>query len=504
MLSSPVYSRASDAYEKHTHDEYDEWEAGSTGSFTPDDYIHHELQSRAKPSTASSRRLSSAETAHFPVNGYSTDGGNFSRLNDSLYGGIGYSGIISNVQLSNHSSQSSFAAHPDQSYTSAFSLYSCPTESQNALQMSPTPHITAVPPLFKRRTRLFNGSPLLQELLDQGRPTAELALHPRFFPFTTVSAVAPEAVDLPVVKLTNIPFNVSRNEIAVFLGRHHRVPDSHEPIHIMMCRNTGKTMEVFVELISEEDLEAVWERYEEGQRSNRPVKIGGRAITVQKSSQSELMRKMFPTVGGIVWEGSVPVRKQRSESQGRARRSFRGFISEEEVTMAVRHVEYPQKSPFSRGCPERAFEYLISTLRKYPWRYTSFIRLSERYNIFKLTFQLLDFLVERLPSKCHQGRLTATLLRRVLDAALRCPGFTPFMKANIAHLVGMQESQLAEYSVPRNAEGWKHQYGLVPKPRMSEDVIEVSLICWKCPCIICFGDEQCSPGGRLQRRGLSR
>ncbi|PHH52004.1 hypothetical protein CFIMG_004055RA [Ceratocystis fimbriata CBS 114723] len=315
-------------------------------------------------------------------------------------------------------------------------------------------------------------SPLLLELLQFGKPSSKMALHPRFFPFTTASTATPEPANLPVVKLTNIPFNVSRNQIAIFLGHHHRISDNHEPIHITMCRNTGKTMEVFVELEYEDDLTAVCERYKEGQRSNRPIKIGDRAIIVSRSSQKELMHKMFPTAGGIEWEGLCPMPKTPRGSAAFMHRGFRGFISEEEMTMAVRHVEHPLKSPFSRDCPERAFEYLISTLRKYPWRHTHLISISERFNLFKLAFQLLDLLQDRIQSHCYPARLTTTLLRRVIDTILTCPGFTPFMKANIAEIVGLSASQSREYDMPPNAHEWRHQYGLLIKPRTPDDLVE--------------------------------
>ncbi|KAL5598324.1 uncharacterized protein BROUX77_006158 [Berkeleyomyces rouxiae] len=472
LLLPPLLDAIAEAREEENQDV--PWDLDSVTSFTPEDYaVPRGLASRPSPSSSSSWTRLLTESESSPRrNVSSASSGSLDRDEGSVF---------RECEARNHSgNEDESFGQPERGCRGRVGvavLAAC--ESKKVYELGLIPHfrylsplIPPLHPLAAFNHRPLSQSPLLLELLQFGRPTGNRALHSRFFPFSIASAEVSEPLNLPVVKLTNIPFSVSREQVVLFLGCHHRAPDSFEPIHIIMCRNTGKTMEVFIELLSDSDVVALCMRYEEGKRTNQPIKMGDRAVTVSPSSQEELMHRIFPTASGIAWKGQRPALKRTRGLMGLPGHKFRGFISEEEMTMVVRHVEYPLKSPFSRNCPERAFEYLISTLHKYPWRYTRLITIGERFKLFRLTFQLLDTLEDRIQTHSYPGRLTPRLLQRVVDAALRCPGFTPFMKTNMAQIVALDASQLREYNLPPNASEWRHQYGLVVKPRMPDDLIE--------------------------------
>lgn len=129
--------------------------------------------------------------------------------------------------------------------------------------------------------------------------------------------------------------------------------------------------------------------------------------------------------------------------------------------------------PFSRGCPERPFECLIGTLKKFPWYKTKHITLRQRYLIFHTTFKFIDILKRKVDRGFNPVRLTASLLKRLIAAAMSCPGFTVLQKADIANLVGLDADRVREFGQPQFAERWRHQYSTSVKMDAPSDLVEV-------------------------------
>lgn len=71
--------------------------------------------------------------------------------------------------------------------------------------------------------------------------------------------------------------------------------------------------------------------------------------------------------------------------------------------------------------------------------------------------------------------LNEKLLKRVIRAAMACPGFTPLMKDSIAFISSLEERQVMDYGLPTFANGWRHIYTLTPNPGVPGDVIDVRL-----------------------------
>lgn len=71
-----------------------------------------------------------------------------------------------------------------------------------------------------------------------------------------------------------------------------------------------------------------------------PSKLGDRQVDLQVSDQAELMKVLFPKAHAVQWVGNVPAVPERLASPYQ---TFRGFLSDEELTMMVKHVENPAR-----------------------------------------------------------------------------------------------------------------------------------------------------------------
>ncbi|ROW07108.1 hypothetical protein VPNG_07358 [Cytospora leucostoma] len=297
--------------------------------------------------------------------------------------------------------------------------------------------------------------------LTQGptrRPSLEIALSTDYFPFVDSARNAQPTTTYGVVKLKNIPFSTKRSEIIAFLGRNSKVlNDNQEPVHIIMERVTSKTNDAYVEFMSMQAAVAAVEKHQKTVAAGRLSRLGDRPIEVELSSQSALMKDLFPLAKGIRWEGPIPVILQDHPTE--PWNCFKGFVTEEE-------------SPFSRDCPQRPFECMISTLRKFPWYKTDCITIKQRHSVYNACAKLLRLLQFAIKEQKNDGFLTQQLLKRLWTAAMLCHGFTVAMKDNIAFQVGLPDDRLREFNMPRFANMWVHSYTLAPKPGTPLDILE--------------------------------
>ncbi|GKT46066.1 uncharacterized protein ColSpa_06247 [Colletotrichum spaethianum] len=304
-----------------------------------------------------------------------------------------------------------------------------------------------------------------------GLPTAQIALHEANFPFVEPATRPAHFVVRGVVKIGNIPFITNRAEIIAVLGRNSRIlNDTEEPVHIIMERITGKTTDAYVEFHTLEDASKAVEKYQQNIGRGRATRIGQRPVDIELSSQAALMKDLFPSAKGVFWAGTNPQILPNNDEEPWG--NFKGFVSNEEMTMLVKHVEVPHRSPFSKECPQRPFECLISTLTKFPWHMKANVTVQQRHAIHKATCDLIRILVSSIQERRDELNLTHRLLKRVVTAAMRCEGFSALQKDDIAYLVGMDEMGQRAFGQPRFAEAWRHLYVLVPKTGVPLDVIE--------------------------------
>ncbi|CAF3432873.1 unnamed protein product [Fusarium graminearum] len=318
-----------------------------------------------------------------------------------------------------------------------------------------------------------NKSQKLHELTGtySGLPTLETAMSPAFFPFMSGPGSAKPST-AGVVRLKNIPFSTKRSEIVAFIGRNSRMlSDGEEPIHIIMDRATSKTMDAFVEFMTMEDAMRCAEKHHQYTQTGRISRLGERPVEVELSSQAALMQELFPLARGVFWDGANPQFLPINNTE--PWENFKGFIFPEEMVMLVKHVEVPHRSPFSKECPQRPYECLISTLRKFPWYASDHITIAQRGAMYKATIKLLRLLTRSVSGQDDPVNLTNQLFQRVIRTAMECKGFTILQKDNIAFMAQMAPAeQQRRHGQPMNPTSWVHQYAIARKPGIPLDIVD--------------------------------
>jgi hypothetical protein len=117
-----------------------------------------------------------------------------------------------------------------------------------------------------------------------------------------------------------------------------------------MERVSSKTQDCYVEFMTTQDAVRAVDRHRDNQQKGRPSRLGERPVEVLLSSQAALMQDLFPLAAGVWWDNGKPV--IQAPIDGQPWKTFKGFVTEEEMTMLVKHVEIPQRvssrSPLSR------------------------------------------------------------------------------------------------------------------------------------------------------------
>ncbi|KAL7621197.1 hypothetical protein AAE478_008514 [Parahypoxylon ruwenzoriense] len=302
-----------------------------------------------------------------------------------------------------------------------------------------------------------------------GRPTLEALLHPCNIPFVETCRLS-HPVNYGVVHISNIPYDTTRAEVIAFLGRNSRIlNDVAEPVHIIMDRVTSKTNDCYVEFMTFQDATNAVEKFRNAIEEGRTPRIGRRNVDVELSSQAHLQKELFPAAHGVDW--NVIPHSIKTDSVW-SWDNFKGFVSEEEMIMLEKHADSRQRSAFSARCPQRAFECMISTIKKLPWYMPERITIKQRWIVYDAAFKMIQVLIQKLDKKPDDALLTPQLLNRLVDAAILCPGFTVLQKDNIAYTMNMSGEKMCERSLPRFAASWCHQYALGPKPGVPLDILE--------------------------------
>ncbi|EHA25518.1 hypothetical protein ASPNIDRAFT_42122 [Aspergillus niger ATCC 1015] len=205
-----------------------------------------------------------------------------------------------------------------------------------------------------------------------------------------------------VIKISNIPYSITKQEIFQFVGRQARLVPGHA-VHIIMERPTAKTMDCFVEFASTEDAEETANRINRIYECGRAPRLGNRHVEVELSNQEELLKVLFPRAKCISWENGTP---KVVENTDRYSTGFTGFFTSEEIIGAIRHAEIPQR---------------------FPWYATDMYTVHDRNQLFELTNRHIRSLVSRMEKTKTVG-LDQRLLRELLYAGLNCPVFNERQK----------------------------------------------------------------------------
>ncbi|KAG0264002.1 hypothetical protein BG011_007562 [Mortierella polycephala] len=292
-----------------------------------------------------------------------------------------------------------------------------------------------------------------------------------------------EAISWAVVRVTNIPWDISLHDMFTFFNGFPCPPEHLLPqnVHILMERGTGKTINsAFVELaLTPHQAGMVAEA-----RNLKVLK--GRVVTVELSSQDELMRNVFPKWVGQFVNGEPVVPGERLNhliaaaekgSGGRSETttdihqdpngqagsngkrdssldiSIPGmlpigssgsngiipaaytppFVSREEIN-ALLVVCRNYKLHFSRKCAERPFENILTILSKYPWHQPYRVLPLHRDHVFELLKLAIESLRQHL--RKEYNTIHPTLLTRMVRCAILTPAFTERQKAMVLTVAG--------------------------------------------------------------------
>lgn len=132
------------------------------------------------------------------------------------------------------------------------------------------------------------------------------------------------------------------------------------------------------------------------------------------------------------------------------------------------------QSPYSKECPQRPYECMISTIKKLPWYMADHITLRQRHAIYDATVRLIVLLKQALQRehRSHETVINPQLMKRLVTAAMLCPGFSVVQKDNIAVLADMEDERARMFNQPQFADHWVHLHALCPKPGTPLDVLE--------------------------------
>ncbi|CAK3894378.1 hypothetical protein DOTSEDRAFT_49044 [Lecanosticta acicola] len=244
-----------------------------------------------------------------------------------------------------------------------------------------------------------------------------------------------------VIRIKDIPYATTRQEMTAFVGRNAQIlrqpqGSPYHAVHIMMERETGKTMDCFIEFASPNEAAYVARQFARRVEAGRPPKVGDREVEVVYSSQDELLSELFPRAKHTRFSGGQPVidkapRKYYADVDADG---FKCFVHPEECIMLIKFANMSDRAPFASKSPCRVYEHWITTLVKFPWYALDYITIKERRRMFDCTVELLRILVEHL--RRSNGRYsplepTPAILQELVVAALTCPGFSEKQKHSI-------------------------------------------------------------------------
>lgn len=148
-----------------------------------------------------------------------------------------------------------------------------------------------------------------------------------------------------VLRIKDIPYGTTRAEMTAFIGRNAQIlrqPEGspYHAVHIIMERESGKTMDCFIEVTTAN--EAAWVSRQFGRRveSRRQPKVGDRQVEVLYSSQDELMAELFPRAKHVRWCDGQPMvdKTPRRYYADQVAAGFQGFLHPEELVAMGKHA----------------------------------------------------------------------------------------------------------------------------------------------------------------------
>jgi hypothetical protein len=271
-------------------------------------------------------------------------------------------------------------------------------------------------------------------------------------PFMGLCRLAEPNPDTSVLRIANIPYAVTRQEVIAFIGKQaqiNRMPagSSYYAVHIIMERESGKTMDCFVELSTPKEAAWVAGTLQKRTKSGQPPKMDNRVVQPTVSSQEDLMNALFPRARHVAWNGNHPIIDftPRKYFRGITAAGFQGFLHSEEFTGMLKVAEQDSGHNFAGKVPCRVYETMISIIHKYPFHAVDHVTLEERRALFDLAEKMVAHLINAVQNDAQHASNsgskfqvsapppTMALLEELIIAVLSCPGFSERQKATVAN-----------------------------------------------------------------------
>ncbi|KAH8548507.1 hypothetical protein BGW37DRAFT_559910 [Umbelopsis sp. PMI_123] len=255
------------------------------------------------------------------------------------------------------------------------------------------------------------------------RSLADTTSYRRLSSSEQVSEYLSTSIKWPVVKISNIPWDISVSQVMQFL-RSIRFPPPHMHshfVHIIIDRSTGKTVSnAFVELLSDTEAQRAISTCH-----RKPLK--GRLVHVSISNQDELLKSLFPCwTGNFVKGMAIPAKPQSIPPK-----TGQTFINRQEINSLLT-ICRNYKIHFSRKCPERPFENIMSIVCKYPWYQPELVTALQRDHIY----ECLKLAIGKYMLAANYITIDPNLLVRMVRTGVMCPAFTERQQNVILNAAG--------------------------------------------------------------------
>ncbi|KAG2184173.1 hypothetical protein INT44_009188 [Umbelopsis vinacea] len=254
------------------------------------------------------------------------------------------------------------------------------------------------------------------------RSLADTTSYRRLSSSEKVSEHLSTSIKWPVIKISNvglkIPWDVSVSQVTQFFKSiKFPPPQMHSHfVHIIIDRSTGKTVSnAYVEVLEPT----------EAQRAvttchRKPLK--GRLVHVSHSNQDELLKSLFPCwTGNFVKGMAIP-----TETQSVSPKQDQTFITRQEINSLLT-ICRNYKIHFSRKCPERPFENIMSIVCKYPWYQPELVTALQRdhiYECLKLAIGKYIWYYQVNLDRIDYITIDPALVDRMVRTGVMCPTFT--------------------------------------------------------------------------------
>ncbi|GAA6014733.1 hypothetical protein JCM11491_001957 [Sporobolomyces phaffii] len=242
---------------------------------------------------------------------------------------------------------------------------------------------------------------------------------------SSLDALPPRRTEWPVVRLDNLPWSVTADEVEHWLPDGSLASDvGFSPelvservtlaVHILCNRVDGRTLnQAFVECRSLEAAKAIV-RLRDGTR------LRGRPLHIAMSTQSELLSTIFPTYSPG-FEGL----DAHTNAQAPC-----ALVLESELGGLLELCRL--ESPHALKAPERPYFNLVSIIEKLPFHQVEAYAADQIASLFDAAVVAVETL-QAVKDHVAEWREILTVL---IDAILRCPGFLPAQKKKVVKLAG--------------------------------------------------------------------